>query len=187
MIPQDPTPFAPTMSQDWLVPDDVWFQRLARSDAFRVAEKVHIARLALQHQWICDVLDATGMRATLRELGLHIAATSDEGYLIVSGNEAMAEYVEFRAEHLSDVEAGILYGYPPSAVVAFTSITKPEVSPRLPRTAAEYYLGGAYSSDLYEQERAAFVRQWEELRRFAPAVVDMAEREFSDELSRRAA
>ncbi len=176
-MPQYPNFFEPSASTDWIAVDRQWFQRLAAVDVFSLAERVHLARVALQQQWICDVWDTKANRDELAAFGLHIA-TTNLGYLIVSGSPTLAEYVNFRNRELSTIEAGILYGYPPSAVVAFAGVV-PHVPPESSWMAtATYFLGGAYSRDNSDRERQFFAQQWEELSLHAPDVCRLAEVEF---------
>lgn len=177
MAPQDLNRFTPESSTDWIDADSAWFEKLAGLGALSLPERVHLARVALQQQWICDVRDTPRKRAALEKLGVHIA-TKNLGYLIASGNAAMAEYFAFRSGEISLIEAGVFYGYPASAVVAFAGIV-PHVPPESSwMTPATYFLGGAYSRDHSDRELDMFARQWEELQRHAPALCRLAEAEF---------
>jgi hypothetical protein len=186
MMPQDPHLFKTTQAKEWLQTDDSWFQRLAEVEAFSVAEKVHIARVALQQQWICDVKDTRLARDALRALHLHIA-TAVDGFLVVSGGRAVAEYAAFRSHQLSVLEVGILYGYSPSAVVAFAGILNIEPNQPWPVTAGQYFLGGRFSQDFSDRERADIAHQWSELELRAPAITSLAEITFTDSLEQNAA
>jgi len=177
MAPQDPSHFEPAASTDWISADSHWFRRLADAREFSLAERVHLARVALQQQWICDVEDTSEKRVALKEFGVHIA-TENLGYLIASGSAAMAEYFAFRRNEISTVEAGALYGYPASAVASFAGIV-PHVPPKDAwMSTATYFLGGAYSRDHSDRELAIFAGQWAELERYAPTLCALAEAEF---------
>lgn len=177
-MPQDLHFFEPVANPQWITADRGWFRSLASLESLATSEKVHLARLALQLQWVCDVLDTLDSRAAIEALGLHVAAI-ERGYLIVSGNAVLAEYFRFRRGRLSTIETGVLYGYPSSAVLAFTGITGVSSPQPLPKTAAEYYLAGAYSLDICEAESELFRSQWNMLRQYAPEVCIIAEGEFA--------
>lgn len=108
---------------------------------------MHIARLALQQQWACDVEAGAGKRRLLERMGLYTSDAGVDGYFLVSGSPVLAEYVRFRSGRISDIEAGVLYGYPPSAAVAFAGIVATEPTPRRARSAAEF------SSEAYIPKR----------------------------------
>jgi hypothetical protein len=177
MMPQDHKFFKTGKSKDWFQPPLGWFEQLAGAGAFSVAEKVHLARIALQGQWICDVKDTQAARNTIQALGLHVADEAD-GFLIVAGSEALGQYAAFRSHQLSLLEVGILYGYSPTAVIALSDILHTEPNQPWPTTAGEYFLGGTYSKDFAERERAAIAFQWSELEHLAPAITSMAEDAF---------
>ena len=141
MAPHDDTYFEPAVTVDWIAVDSGWFERLARLETLSVADRIHLARVALQQQWICDVEDTEAKRAVIDSLGLPVA-TTNLGYLIVSGSPTMAEYFAFRGDGLSLVETGILYGYPPSAVIAYAGITASRPPHYSWMTPATYFLGG---------------------------------------------
>jgi hypothetical protein len=177
MAPQNPIFFTPSASTDWIDADSAWFEKLSGLEALSLAERVHLARIALQQQWICDIEDTPAKRAALKELGIH-TATTNLGYIIASGNAAMAEYFAFRSGEISTVEAGIFYGYAPSAVVAFTGIVQ-HVAPEASwMTSATYFLGGAYSRDHSDRELELFTAQWDVLKNHAPTLCSLAEMEF---------
>lgn len=176
-MPQDLHFFKPTTNPQWVALSRGWFKSLAGIESLTISEKVHLARLAIQLQWACDVLDTPDNRVALEALGLSIVAI-ERGYLIVSGSSVLTEYFTFREGKLSTIETGVLYGYPSSAVLALTGIVVASSPQPLPATAAEYFLGGAYSQDSLAEERGYFARHWDELRRYAPEVCDAAESAF---------
>lgn len=145
MMPHDIRQFKPAIQADWLVADEQWFKLLSSARVFTLAEKIHLARLAIQQQWVCDIQDTTKSREWIVRLGLHVATTTN-GYLIVSGSPAAGEFLKFRGTHLGLMETGILYGYPTTAVLGHARIL-PAASPNpWPETCAEYFIGGAYST-----------------------------------------
>lgn len=177
MAPHDTALFDPAASADWLSPDDAWFKRLSELELFPLGEKVHLVRLALQRQWICDIKDEPGAREALDQLGLFVAAEQD-GYLIVSGSGTFADYLAFRSGSLSLLETGILYGYSPSAVLAHTRVVSPERDQKWPQTVGQYFLGGVYSDHFCHEERTALDEQWSEIKAVAPKIAAAAERVF---------
>lgn len=174
MAPHDSELFMSDSSNDWLQPNEAWFERLSDFTVFSLPEQVHLARLALQRQWICDVKDEPGAREALDALGLFVA-THQEGYLIVSGSGTFAEYLSFRSGSLSLIETGIFYGYSPSAVLAHARVISPEHNRKWPNTVAEYFLGGVYSEHFTLEERSELNAQWLEIRAVAPRIADAAE------------
>lgn len=177
MLPRTYIPFTATASLKWLNADAEWFSELETTQAFTTAEKVHLVRVALQQQWICDVDDTSMNREALNTLGLHIIASS-EGFLIVSGNAAFGEYVAFREGNIQTFEVGILYGFPPSAALAHTGVIEAEQTHPWPKTVAAYFLGGVYSANLMEQEYEVFDSQWLEIEKYTPKIAAVAERAF---------
>lgn len=178
MLPRTYTPFTATASLKWLNADAEWFSQLETTQAFTIAEKVHLVRVALQQQWICDIDDTPINREALNTLGLHVIATS-EGFLIVSGNAALGEYVTLREGSIHTPEVGILYGFPPSAALAHTGVIEAEQTHPWPKTVARYFLGGVYSADLKENEYTTFEDQWKEIERVAPFIASDAMQEFT--------
>lgn len=178
MAPKNPNYFTPSMNTDWVGTDPIWFEKLTSLKELSLSERVHLARIALQQQWICDVEDTPEKQAALKGIGAHVA-TTNLGYLIATGSPAMAEYFAFRNNEISMVETGIFYGYSPSAVVAYTGIV-PHVPPETSwMTPATYFLGGAYSRDHNDRELEVFAKQWEELQHYAPELCKLAETEFA--------
>lgn len=189
MAPSDSEQFTPEPSE-WVAVDRQWFKTLASTTEFTVGEKVHLARLAIQQQLVCDVTNTSTKRQLLKRLGLHCTA-APSGFMLVSGNSLLAQYIDFRTRQLTAMEKGVLYGYPQTAILAFSRLI-PLSSPQpWPETCAGYFLGGAYSRDHTKQECEFFANQWIELRRQAPDVCTQAEREFESirtlRMSRRAA
>lgn len=177
MLPRSTPHFTATTSLKWLDADAEWFSELETTQAFTIAEKVHLVRVALQQQWICDVEDTPRNREALDALGLHVIASS-EGFLIVSGNAAFAEYVTFREDSIQTAEVGILYGFPPSAALAHTGVIEAEQTHPWPKTVARYFLGGVYSADSKEYEYSIFEQQWKQIERVAPAITKQADEEY---------
>lgn len=98
----------------------------------------------------------------------------------------MTEYFAFRGDVLSLVETGVLYGYPPSAVIAYTGITPSRPPHESWMTPATYFLGGAYSTVQSDRERAAFESQWGQLAKCAPELSRKAEQAFQRWMSEEA-
>lgn len=184
-MPHDLT-FTASRSKTWIEADELWVRRLADNRTFSVAEKVHLVRMALQQQWICDVVDTAETRTALEALGFTIAGTA-EGFLIASGNEAIAEYVMARSNSLGVIEVGILYGYAPAAVVAFADGTTTEANQPWPTTTGQYFLGGRTSEAFGLRERALMDEQWGEIAQRAPAIAALAELAFAESERTRAA
>jgi hypothetical protein len=67
-------------------------EAIVSESLFSVAEKVHVVRIALQQQWICDIEATPEKRWSLRDLGFRVA-TANPGYVVATGSEAIAEFV----------------------------------------------------------------------------------------------
>ncbi|MEK7202686.1 MAG: hypothetical protein AAB669_04135 [Patescibacteria group bacterium] len=87
-----------------------------------------------------------------------------------------ADYIQER-KSLTSLEAGILYGYPITAVLAFTKIYgKPKYARKT--TSAQYYQAGVYSETHYMEEQRYYESVWKLLQKTAPELIALAEADF---------
>lgn len=103
-------------------------RRLEASSVFSIVEKVHLLCLLLGFQHITDIgIEASDLAAHRQELQeMHIPFTEetwdDTTWLLAGASETLLDYVHQKHETLSEAEAGMLYGYPATAVLAFTGV-----------------------------------------------------------------
>lgn len=86
------------------------------------------------------------------------------------------EYVEERWEELSEIEAGTLYGYPATSTLAFSRVLTQRT--RRPETAAAFYLGGIYSEEYFDEEKAYIDNLWRIVRSTSPLVAAEAKSHY---------
>lgn len=156
---------------------------LEESSLFSVSEKVHLLALLIGHQQITDIgLEANDLnpyRQGLQLLDIPFIEESwdDINWLLAGASVALLEYVREKREVLSEVEAGVMYGYPASAALAFTGVMPSRM--HRPTSAAAFFLGGVYSVDFYEDELAYYDEVWRKLANLSPATTASAEAEFA--------
>jgi hypothetical protein len=94
----------------------------------------------------------------------------------VSINEAVSEFMRQYPDDLTEFEEGVLYGFPLSAVRAYSGLITPKHDTP---TAASYYLAGVCSADFWDDEQAYYQLWWERLRQLSPQLISKAEAEFT--------
>ncbi|NTV31360.1 hypothetical protein HGA91_05300 [candidate division WWE3 bacterium] len=99
-------------------------------------------------------------------------------WLQICVNERVKYYMQHYAESLTEMEDGVLYGYPISAIRAYASLI--DVTTRLPRASiARWYVGaGRPSVALYEAEEVFYTQVWQEVSQISPRLVNLAEGEY---------
>jgi hypothetical protein len=90
----------------------------------------------------------------------------------VSVNESVSTFMKEFADDMTEFEEGVLYGFPISAIRAFSRLT--EAHHEKPN-AATYYLAGWCSADFWEDEQAYYHLWWERLRKLSPTLIAEAE------------
>ena len=96
----------------------------------------------------------------------------------VSVNEAVSHFMKNYANDLTEFEEGVLYGFPLSAIRAFSRLI--EARHDKPN-AATYYLSGFCSADFWEDEQEYYKLWWERLRKLSPKIVAEAEEKFKNQ------
>ena len=145
-------------------------------------EKVNLLALLLGHKQITDVAidrrDKAAAKQLLEALDLPCAPnhyTDPEGvrheWLQVATNKPTLDYVLNRRNELTVLEAGVLYGYPASACLAYAGLLEQEW---FDKTLGEYFLSGVFSKPYVNEERAHFERMWQDVAAASPAVADEA-------------
>ncbi|WP_216587754.1 hypothetical protein [Streptomyces brasiliscabiei] len=141
-------------------------------------EKVNLLALLLGHKQITDVAvdhrDKTAAKQLLEALSIPYVPnhyTDPDGvrheWLQVAVNKPTLDYVLNRRNELTVLEAGVLYGYPASACLAYAGLLEQEW---FDKTLGEYFLSGVFSKPYIELERAHFERVWQAVAAASPAV-----------------
>lgn len=96
----------------------------------------------------------------------------------VSINDKVDYFMRNYSEILTPIEQGVLYGYPPTAILAYNGlITRQE---RVKRNSIEKrFVGAGVSSVDYSDVEEAYYKQvWERIKRVSPEVVRQAEEKY---------
>lgn len=104
--------------------------------------------------------------------------TQDFTWYQVSVNEAVSEFMHQYPDDLTEFEEGVLYGYPLSAIRAYSGLINQKHDKQ---TAANYYLAGVCSADFWDDEQAYYQLWWDRLRKLSPKIVAEAEAKFNAE------
>lgn len=159
---------------------------LEESKYLQIVERINLLALLCGYKWVTDVAIGLNHReeieAILSNLELPFAYNhyfhEEKKYewLQVAVNEPVLSYVTDRRDQLTVLEAGVLYGYPVSACLAYIGLLK---KTGFDKTIAEYYLSGVFSATLVGKEREHFRRMWEEVLSHSDKIRLEAEREFT--------
>ena len=93
----------------------------------------------------------------------------------VSVNEAVSHFMKDYPDDLTEFEEGVLYGFPLSAIRAFSGLIQMKHDKP---SAASYYLAGVCSADFWQDEQDYYQLWWERLRKLSPKIVQEAEEKF---------
>lgn len=97
-------------------------------------------------------------------------------WIQVAINQPVLDYVIKRRNQLSVIEAGVLYGYPISAVLAYSGLLE---KTWFDKTIAEYFLSGVFSKTNTPQERDHFTNIWQSIAVCSKTIATQAEKEFT--------
>lgn len=93
----------------------------------------------------------------------------------VSVNKAVSDFMKQYPDDLTEFEEGVLYGYPLSAIRAYSGlIGQSHDKP----TVASYYLAGVCSADFWDDEQRYYQLWWDRLKRLSPKITAEAETKF---------
>jgi hypothetical protein len=145
-------------------------------------EKINLLVLLLGHKQITDIAidreDKVKAKQLLTALSLpfspnHYTDPSGERHewLQVAINEPILDYVMNRRNELTVLEAGVLYGYPASACIAYAGLLEREW---VDKTLGEYFLAGVLSRPYIERERSHFTRVWQDVVAASPKIAEEA-------------
>ncbi|MBL8158992.1 hypothetical protein JNJ66_00885 [Candidatus Saccharibacteria bacterium] len=178
MLPITPQP-VPLADADKILPKitKLKIRILENSTVLTIGEKVELLLLLLHKKWIAEVDIGLSRRdaslAEIRKLELPYRTESrngdfQESWIQVGANQAVLNYVKARHDQLSELEAGILYGFPVTHVLGYIGVIQEKVTP--PRDEAMYMLAGVYSKAHYNEELAQFHKIWDEVERVSPVI-----------------
>ncbi|MBU1083013.1 hypothetical protein KKE14_01050 [Patescibacteria group bacterium] len=89
-------------------------------------------------------------------------------WIQVSANQVIHQFVKQNSKTMSSFEAGLLYGYPPTAVLAFMNL--------IPRKAggmyhpADYWFSLVRSKDWNTEERQYYRKIFQNIKRISPKI-----------------
>jgi hypothetical protein len=101
----------------------------------------------------------------------------------VSINKTVSEFMEKYPDDLTEFEEGVLYGFPLSAIRAFSRLIDARHDTPNPAT---YYLAGWCSADFWDDEQLYYQLWWNRLKKLSPKTVNQAEVKFNKENPSRA-
>lgn len=93
----------------------------------------------------------------------------------VSLNQAVNHFMLDYPDDLTEFEEGVLYGYPLSAIRAFSGLI--ESNQELQST-AQYYLAGVGSVEFFKDEKDYYEELWARLTRLSPKIIREAEDKY---------
>lgn len=159
---------------------------LEESSVLSVEEKVEILLLFLNKKWIAEVdigLKRKEACITLLErlaLPWYLESYDEphvEHWIQVGANQAVLDYVVSRRTELSDLESGVLYGFPPSHVLGYIGIIQRDM--KQPTDVALYMQAGVYSKDFQDNEADYFRKVWQEVKKISPVIARQSEKVFN--------
>lgn len=163
---------------------------LENTIVFTPSEKLELLGLFAHTKWIAEVdiglknkdlcIQTLDSLAVPWRINQYTKQSGDVIYwLQVGANEAVLEYIEQRRDVLSDIEAGVLYGYPFTAVLGFAEIINAEDSTqkdivRYRKGLVGQYLSCVHSAEFSTQEITYFNHIWDILDNMSPTIVNEA-------------
>lgn len=163
-------------------------------DSLSCGEKIHLLLILTRKKWVTE-LKVKDKRCykdkifcvnkLLEQLGLVYAKNwrvKSNGERIewvqVAANKRILHYVLRRRCGPTSFEAGILYGFPVTAVLGFMELIPKKMTKSSKKHPAFYYLSGVYSKEYFIEEEWYFLQLWDDLKEVSPKIVDEAEEEF---------
>lgn len=185
MLPLNNIHFEPTKNQHnktiSLTPEKLTI--IEDSFIFSPAEKIHLLCLYIGRQFITDIgLDSKDIalhekKLTKLDIPFSRQKNTVSDWLLVASSQFLLDDLESRKATLSEVEAGVLYGYPATAALAFSGIIDQHLQP--PKTPAEFFLAGVYSQAFYENEINHYQSTWNNLSKISPKITNEAEKFYN--------
>lgn len=161
-------------------------EMLENDQDLSIADKIGILCLFSNNKWITDIgINASDklllkQKQVLRSLDIpfYIEECNGTVWLQAGANSAVLEYVKNNKETLTDVEAGLLYGYPLTHVFGFIGVL--DSYKEFPINSAEYFLSGIFSKDFYSDESNYFLSVWNDIKKISPNIVSEAQNIYDD-------
>lgn len=160
---------------------------IEESILLKTVEKINLVALLLGYKHITDVAiglgNETQIMEMLKDLKLCFAKNyyyhEDTKYewIQVAINKPILDYVTERRDELTVLEAGVLYGYPISASLAYDGMLEKRW---FDKSIAEYYLSGVFSKPYTDNERAHFEKIWDHIKAATTSLVVEALSEYEE-------
>ncbi len=163
--------------------------KIEQTDCLSIGEKVRLLALLLGKRWVCDIKlknqsEGKKILKLLEECKLpHVELTKPSRFggtltwLTVCANDNVRDFVTSNAPTMSPMDAGVLYGYPHTHILAFVGFIKRKKSVK--KNVAEHYLSGVFSADYYPAESEYFMTVWNDLCIASPIITNQAIESFS--------
>lgn len=165
---------------------------LEQTDWLGPVEKVRLLAILASKRWLTDLentlpSDLIQLSKLLNKLGLTWKTdsyTKRDGSVVtwiqVGANQAVLDYVRQNRKRMSVMEAGLLYGYPTTAILGCASLLTDKYKSANRKSPAERVLGGVYSKQFERLESSSIELMWRELAVISPAIVDQAAQTKAD-------
>lgn len=165
---------------------------LEQSQSLSIFEKTELLALCIGKKMIAEVGDQFGIMEKAKKDSLHQALTSLElpffyaqtrssrgmkSWFQVGSSEYILRTIREYGKTMSEMDKGVLYGFPPTAVQAFSGL-RPRYESHIDHPAA-YFFGGVYSQDFWESEFAEHLSWWEQITQVSPAIAAQAQEEYT--------
>ncbi len=161
---------------------------LEAADCLNSIEKVRLLAILAGKRWLTEVsirkdgsshnISVTDLLDDLGLAWIDECYTKKDGtrvdWIEVGANAAVIEYITLNRHTLSVLEAGVLYGYPVTAVLAASGILNEKRKRVREKTTAQRCLGGIFSSDNEKDEERFLEEQWQALSRITKEIVSEA-------------
>jgi hypothetical protein len=90
-------------------------------------------------------------------------------WLQVSINQATHQFIQKNHRTMSVMEAGLLYNYPSTAILAYAGLI-PRQEKFTAKTPADYFFGMVHSRDWLEEERAHYEKIFKNIQQISPTI-----------------
>lgn len=160
---------------------------IEKCELISIVEKINLIALLLGRKWITDIAiglkNKSDIENLLSQLELPYAynqysyKTEKYEWIQVAINQPILDYVIKRRNQLSMIEAGVLYGYPISATLAYSGLLQ---KAWFDKSISEHFLSGVFSKSSTPEERAHFNRTWQSVTKCSNIIAKQAEKEFSE-------
>ncbi len=172
-----------SLKQHRILPKD-FQKKLENSSIFSICEKINLISLLINKKWVTELdIGLSNKDAYVKELDnlslpwrVNHYKSPPTSWIQVGANQAVLDYVFERGSDLSELEAGVLYGYPITHALGFMGIIDDFVKPK--KNIAEFYLSGVFSAEFKDDESQYFDAVWAEICQTSPKVAKQALEHF---------